>query len=254
MGTETVVGNRLQESTSIASLILGGTPASLSNRMPKLMKSSTENQRPRHILIVDDHEIVREGVGRLVELNFQDYTPLLANSYGEAIDAVHNNDVAMVITDLSIDGRGGIDLIREISSNPQSPPILVYSYHDEQEYGVRAIKNGASGYIQKNQTMAQLKAAIALTLAGKRYVSPEFAQSLVSFVRRDTKRPAHETLSDREFQVLCRLGKGVSIKDTAAELHLSVKTVSTYRSRILQKLELKSIAEIVRYCLDRKLV
>jgi DNA-binding NarL/FixJ family response regulator len=218
------------------------------------MKNTNGNHRPMHILIVDDHEVVRDGVGRLIEVHFQNYTARLAASYGEAIEAVHKDDVAMVITDLAIDGRGGIDLIREISSRPNSPPILVYSYHDEQEYGVRAIKNGASGYIQKSQTIAQLKEAIAQTLAGKRYVSPEFAQSLVSFVRRDTERPAHESLSDREFQVLCRLGRGVTIKDTGAELHLSVKTVSTYRSRILQKLQLKSIADIVRYCLDRRLV
>ncbi len=203
---------------------------------------------------MDDHEIVRDGVARIIKSQFGDYQPMTVSTYGEAIDAAHCNNLALVITDLSILGRGGIDLIQEIATINRTLPLLVYSMHDEKEFGLRAIQNGAWGYVQKGSTLAEFTEAIRQVLAGRRYVSAELAQSLVSFVRNDSDRAPHERLSTREFQILCRLAKGVSIKDIGGELFLSVKTVSTYRARIFTKLGVKSIAQMVRYALDRGLV
>lgn len=223
---------------------------SATNSMPKKEKRN----QTRMILIVDDHEIVRDGLARIIRSEFSDYEPILVATHGEAIDVAHSGNLALVITDLSILGRGGIDLIQEISAINRSLPVLVYSVHDEKEFGVRAIRNGAWGYVQKGSTLVELSGAIREVLAGRRYVSAELAQSLASFVRNDSDRPPHERLSTREFQILCRLAKGVSIKEIGTELILSVKTVSTYRARIFAKLEIKSIAQMVRYALERGLV
>jgi two-component system, NarL family, invasion response regulator UvrY len=208
----------------------------------------------RTILIVDDHEIVRDGVARIINAEFGDYEPVAVATYGEAIDAAHSGNLALVIADLSIVGRGGLDLIREISNLNRALPLLVYSMHDEKEFGLRAIRNGAWGYVQKGSTLAEFTGAIRQVLAGQRYVSADLAQSLVSFVRHDSDRPPHERLSTREFQILCRLAKGTSVKDIGSELFLSVKTVSTYRARIFTKLGVKSIAQMVRYAIERGLV
>jgi two-component system invasion response regulator UvrY len=205
------------------------------------------------ILIVDDHEIVREGVARIIGNQFDGYQCHLVATYGQAVEVVHNSKLALVITDLSIVGRGGIDLIQEIAIHKPSLPILVYSMHPEKDYGLRAIKNGAWGYVQKGDDLGELAKAIRHVLAGKQYVSPELGQTLVSYFRKDGDRPPHDLLSAREFQILCRLAKGASIKDIASELFLSVKTVSTYRARVFSKLGIKSIAELVKYAIDHGL-
>jgi len=206
------------------------------------------------ILVVDDHEIVRDGVTRIIKADFGEYSPRAVSTYGEAMEAVHEGNLALVIIDLSILGRGGIDLIQEITSINRDLPVLVYSMHDEKDFGLRAIKSGASGYVNKGKPTAELKEAIKQLLNGKRYVSHDLAQNLVSFVRKDTDRPPHERLSTREFQILCRLTAGAQIKEIASELFLSVKTVSTYRARIFAKLDFKSIADMVKYAVDHGLV
>jgi two-component system invasion response regulator UvrY len=218
------------------------------------MEKRAKEVRRGDILIVDDHEIVRDGVTRIIDTDFDGYNPKTASTYGEAIEAVHLGNLAMVIIDLSILGRGGIDLIQEITSINRDLPVLVYSMHDEKDFGLRAIKSGASGYVNKGRPTSELKEAIRQLLAGKRYVSHDLAQNLVSFVRKDTDRPPHERLSTREFQILCRLTAGAQIKEIASELFLSVKTVSTYRARIFVKLDFKSIADMVRYAVDHGLV
>jgi DNA-binding NarL/FixJ family response regulator len=212
-----------------------------------------ERGQLKTVLIVDDHEIVRDGVSRIVESRFPGYHARPVSSYGEAIDVFHSDPPALVITDLSIQGRGGIDLIQEIATTRQNLPILVFSMHGEKDYGLRAIKSGAWGYVQKSDGVKELVNAIEQVLAGKRYVSTDLAQTLVSFFRKDTDRPPHDRLSSREFQIVCKLAKGASIKEIASELFLSVKTVSTYRARIFTKLGIKSIADLVRYALDHDL-
>jgi two-component system, NarL family, invasion response regulator UvrY len=217
------------------------------------MAKKTDPTPQRSILVVDDHEIVRDGISRIIKTQFQNYEPKTVSTYGEAIEAMHANHFSLVITDLSILGRGGIDLIQEIAGMRPTLPILVFSMHGEKDYGLRAIKSGAWGYVQKSDGVGELTKAIDHVLAGKRYVSQDLAQSLVSFFRKDTDRPPHDLLSAREFQIACKLANGMSAKAIAGELFLSVKTVSTYRARVFEKLGVGSIADLVRYALDHNL-
>ena len=205
------------------------------------------------ILIVDDHEVVREGVALVLGRRFSNCIVGHASSYGEAMEQIHQAKWDLVITDLSINGRGGIDLIHEITTLRRDLPVLVFTMHDEQDYGIRAIKNGAAGFVRKGAGVKILMDAVGQVLQGRRFVSADLAQSLMSYIGKKTDGPPHEKLSDREFQVLCRIGRGVAMKEIGAELHLSVKTVSTYRARIFEKLGLKSLAEIVRYCIEHSL-
>lgn len=214
---------------------------------------SARDHQLKSILIVDDHEIIRDAISRIIEARFPQYRARPVSSYGEAIEIFHNDPLALVITDLSIQGRGGIDLIQEIATTRKDLPILVFSMHGEKDYGLRAIKSGAWGYVQKDESIRELVEAIEQVLAGKRYVSTDFAQTLVSFFKKDADRPPHECLSSREFQIICKLAKGASIKEIACELYLSVKTVSTYRARIFTKLGIKNIADLVRYALEHNL-
>jgi DNA-binding NarL/FixJ family response regulator len=205
------------------------------------------------ILIVDDHEVVREGVALVLGRRFKDCVVGHASSYGEAMELIHNARWDLVITDLSINGRGGIDLVNEITGLKRGLPVLVFTMHEESDYGIRAIKNGAAGFVRKDSGVKALMEAAVQVLQGKRYVSNELAQSIVSFIGKDEAGPPHLKLSDREFQVLCRIGHGEPMKEIAAELFLSVKTVSTYRARILDKLGMRSLAEIVKYCIEHSL-
>ena len=205
------------------------------------------------ILLVDDHEVVREGIAMVLGRRFSNCRLGHASSNSEAIEQVHQSDWNLVITDLTINGRGGIDLIHEISSACKGLPILVYTMHDEEEYGVRAIISGATGFVRKGAGVKTLLEAVGQLLQGRQFISPELSQKLVTFIRKGKGGPLHEKLSDREYQVLCRIGKGMAIKEIGAELFLSVKTVSTYRARILEKLGLKNLADIVRYCIEHTL-
>lgn len=205
------------------------------------------------ILLVDDHEVVREGVARVLGRRYNNCSLGHASTYERAVEMIHDGNWSLVITDISINGRGGIDIIQEVNSYRKDLPVLVFTMHEEQDYGIRAIKNGAAGYVCKAAGVKTLVEAVDQVLQGRRFVSPDLAQSLVSWVRKDSDGPPHGKLSDREFQVLCRIGRGVAIKEIGAELNLSVKTVSTYRSRVLEKLGLKSLADIVKYCIEHRL-
>lgn len=223
-------------------------------RAAAAISNKAERKPVKSVLIADDHEIVRVGLARIIGVEFGGYQPVCVATCDDAVEVARSGDLALAIVELSISGRGGMDLVREISSIERSPPVLVYSVHDESDFGLRAIRNGARGYVQKKSTLAELREAIRELLAGGRYVSKALAQSLASYVRGASDRPSHERLSAREFQILCRLAEGMSIKGIGAELVLSVKTVSTYRARICAKLGVRSIAEMVRYALERGLV
>lgn len=213
------------------------------------MTPSTDHHRPA-ILLVDDHEIVREGVTRVIQSRFQEYDIKGVSSCAEAIEAVQNSELALVITDLSMSGRSGTELIAEIAALKPGLPVLVHSMHGAKDHGLRAVREGAWGYVQKSDGIEVLVTAVRQVLAGKRFVGTDLAQSLLSYVRRDADRPPHDQLSGREFQILRKLVAGLSIKEIAGEFFLSVKTVSTYRARIFTKLSVNSIAELVRYALD----
>ena len=206
------------------------------------------------ILIADDHPIVREGLKQILE-----ETPdmLVADEAGnaqEVLDKVWKNDYDVLLLDISMPGRSGLDIIKELKSAKPNLRVLVLSVHPEEQYAVRVLKAGASGYLTKESDPDELIAAIRKVSQGRKYVSASLAEKLAFELGMDTERPPHETLSDREYQVLCMIASGKPVKEIAKELSLSVKTVSTYRSRILEKMNMKNNAELTRYAIKHELV
>ena len=205
---------------------------------------------------MDDYGVVREGIRHLIKnsLSDRELDVIDASTYGDAIALIHTHNLSLVITDITIRGRGGIDLIQEICRQPEQIPVLVFTDLSEEEFGVRAIRAGASGFVNKADGNELLLEGISKTLQGKRYISPKLADSLVSYVQRNNGTLPHHTLSDREFQVLLKLARGSSIKEISGELFLSIKTISTYRARIFEKMKIHSIADAIRYCIENGLV
>lgn len=208
------------------------------------------------LLIADDHPIVREGLRRVVE----DAPGGTITVAGEASDG---NEVLakaeslkpdVVLLDITMPGPGFVETIQRLKALRPQVRVLVLSVQPEDQFAVRALKAGASGYVSKNLSPEQLVTAIHEVTRGGRYISPTLAQRLAAAVADGADRPPHEGLSAREYQVLCLLGAGKSVKEIAAVMELSVKTVSTYRARILEKTTLKSNAEIIRYTLEHGLV
>ena len=208
------------------------------------------------LLIADDHPIVREGLRRVVE----DAPGGTITVAGEASDG---NEVLakaeslkpdVVLLDIMMPGPGFVETIQRLKALRPQVRVLVLSVQPEDQFAVRALKAGASGYVSKNLSPEQLVTAIHEVTRGGRYISPTLAQRLAAAVADGADRPPHEGLSAREYQVLCLLGAGKSVKEIAAVMELSVKTVSTYRARILEKTTLKSNAEIIRYTLEHGLV
>lgn len=208
------------------------------------------------LVIADDHPIVREGLRRVVE----DAPGGGITVAGEASDGdellaratTWNPDV--VLLDITMPGPGFVETIQRLKAILPRVRILVLSVQPEDQFAVRALKAGASGYVSKNLSPEQLVTAIHEVIRGGRYISPTLAQKLAAVVADGADRPPHEGLSAREYQVLCLIGAGKSVKEIAAVMDLSVKTVSTYRTRILEKTTLKSNAEIIRYTVEHGLV
>lgn len=208
------------------------------------------------LVIADDHPIVREGLRRVVE----DAPGGGITVAGEASDGdellaratTWNPDV--VLLDITMPGPGFVETIQQLKAILPRVRILVLSVQPEDQFAVRALKAGASGYVSKNLSPEQLVTAIHEVIRGGRYISPTLAQKLAAVVADGADRPPHEGLSAREYQVLCLIGAGKSVKEIAAVMELSVKTVSTYRTRIREKTTLKSNAEIIRYTVEHGLV
>ena len=206
------------------------------------------------ILIVDDHAIVRRGLRSLLSDEFHGAT------FGEAADAQqaveqlrqHKWDVALF--DITMPGKSGLDLLKEVEAEWPKLPVLVLSGHPEDQFAVRVLRAGAGGYMTKESAPEELAKAIHKILAGGRYVSPALAEKLALSVNKDVTRTPHETLSDREYDVMSRIAAGKTVTEIADELALSVKTISTYRTRVLEKLGVKNSAEIVQYAIRNDLV
>lgn len=208
----------------------------------------------KKILIVDDHPIVRDGLKQILA----DADGLVvggeAASADEALSLVRQADWDLVVLDITLPGRTGIDLMRDLRRERPALPVLMLSIHPEEELGVRAVKAGAAGYLNKECASDDLVRAIQLIVTGNKYVSRFLAERLIEEIQRDTAKPPHEMLSDREYEVMSLVAAGKSMKEIAAALSLSKSTVSTYRSRILDKLKVRSNAEITRYALQHGLV
>lgn len=206
------------------------------------------------ILIVDDHAIVRQGLKQILA-DIPDLVVAGGASNGqEALEMVRAGHWDVVVLDISLPGPNGLIVLRQLKSRYPRLPVLVLSMHAEEQYAVRALKAGAAGYLTKESAPEQLITAIRKVASGGKYVSPALMEKFVSEVGTTLKKPRHETLSDREFQVLCMIGAGKTLTEIAQDLRLSVKTVGTHRTRILKKMQLKNNAVLIHYALRTGLV
>lgn len=207
-----------------------------------------------NILIADDHSVVREGLKQIISGN-TDMTVLAeAGNGNEAIEKIRKNPISVAILDISMPGKNGLDTVKEIKVIRPDLPVLILSMYPEEQYALRFFRAGASGYLTKKSAPEELVNAIRTVSKGKKYVSPSLAEKLVGELDVTTEKPLHSSLSDREFQVLCLIASGKTSGEIAEELFLSVKTVSTYRARILEKLRLKNTAELINYAIQNQLV
>jgi len=206
------------------------------------------------ILIADDHSIVRAGLKTLLSgLDDMEVTGE-AGSGEETIRMARKGEWDIVLLDISMPDKNGVDTLNEIKRHQPELPVLMLSMHPESQYAVNLLRAGASGYVSKEGAPEELVQAIRTVAQGRRYVSPTLAELLVSDLNKDSERPLHGTLSDREFQIFCKLAGGQAATRIAEDLFLSVKTVSTYRTRILEKMGMKTNAELTYYAIKNGLI
>jgi DNA-binding NarL/FixJ family response regulator len=214
----------------------------------------TAPHRPCNILVADDHAVVRRGLRQVIADECDGATVEEASTGQAALDAVRRQDWAVVILDINLPDKNGLEVLKDLKAMRPALPVLILSHHAEAEYAARAFKAGAAGYLTKESASEELAAAIRKVLAGGRYVSPSFAEQLAGRLTSDLDTLPHHALSDREHLVLCQIAQGKAVSQIADELALSVKTISTYRARLLEKLQLANNAELMRYAFDHRLV
>jgi two-component system, NarL family, invasion response regulator UvrY len=207
-----------------------------------------------NVVVIDDHAVVREGLKRIISENPGMAVSGEAGDGFEAMKVVKSHPCDVVLLDITMPNRNGLDVLKQIHAESPRLPVLVLSMHAEDQYAIRVLRAGAAGYLTKESAPAKLVQAIRKVVRGGKYVSQTLAEKLVFDLDADVDRVPHEALSDREFQVLCMIASGKTVGDIAEELALSVKTISTYRVRILEKLQMKNNAEITRYAIKQGLV
>ncbi|EXJ14956.1 response regulator [Imhoffiella purpurea] len=206
------------------------------------------------ILIADDHAVVRQGIRQVLALGADFEVVAEAKDGWEVIEMLRDGPVDLLLTDMSMPGPSGVELLKRLKEERPGLPVLVLSMHGEAQVAARAIKAGANGYVTKDCEPAALLNAVRRVARGGHFVSPELAQRMVFETGLGSEAPPHESLSDREYEIFLHLIKGQRLNEIAEELHLSPKTVSTHKMRIMQKLDLKSAAELVRYGIERGLI
>jgi two-component system, NarL family, invasion response regulator UvrY len=204
--------------------------------------------------LADDHAVVRHGLRQILADEFKRAAFGEARNAQEALDLVWKENWDVAILDITMPGRSGLDVLREIKKSKPRLPVLVLSMHPESQFAVRVLKRGASGYMTKESAPVELVGAVKKVIAGGRYVSSSLAEKLATYLSGDSQKPPQELLSDREFQVLRLIASGKIVSEIARELSLSVKTISTYRSRILEKMGLRNNAELMHYAMQHQLV
>ncbi len=206
------------------------------------------------ILLVDDHAIVRQGVRQLL-LNHNIAREVVeAESGAQALAALEGDAFDVVLLDISLPDMNGVEVLKRMKRRAAGTPVMMFSMYREDQYAVRSLKAGAAGYLSKTVTAAQMADAIRQVAAGRKYVSPALAEALADYVSFDSDQLPHEKLSDREYQTLCMLASGKRLTDIAHALSLSVKTVSVYRARLLEKMKLRNNAELTFYVMSNRLV
>ena len=206
------------------------------------------------ILVIDDHEVVRLGVKQILEMNFLYVEVGEADTGQKGIAAVQQEAWDLAIVDISLPDQSGLGLLCKLHSLAPNLPLMVLSLHTEEQYAVRAFRAGAMAYLTKQVAPGELAKAVRHVLAGRMYVTPSLGEYMASSLTKHPTRPGHHTLSERELEVFVLLAQGQSVRHIAESLALSMKTVSTYRARLLDKLQLTTTAELIRYALDHRLV
>jgi DNA-binding NarL/FixJ family response regulator len=206
------------------------------------------------ILIADDHAIVRKGINQILSEGFPDAEIDEVANAEAMISKIMESEWDVIISDLSMPGRSGLEAIPQIKQINPKLPVLIMSIHSEDHYAIRVLKAGGSGYLSKDLAPDELVTAVKRVLTGKKYITANVAEKLASMVDKDENKPLHQMLSDREFTVLQLLGSGKSLSEIAESMILSINTVSTYRSRILVKMNLKNNTDITLYCIENKLM
>ncbi len=206
------------------------------------------------VIIVDDHAVVRKGLKQIIEDAPDIYVSDEAASGTELLEKLSDNKYDVVMLDISMPDKDGLDTLKDIRFQAPELPVLIFTVYPEEQYAMRVLKSGAAGYINKECEPEEIIKAIRKVAEGRKYISPELAEILANSIDGKGHHADHENLSDREFQVMLMIASGKTVKEIAAELSLSVNTISTYRIRILEKMKMKNNAEITRYAINNKLV
>ena len=206
------------------------------------------------ILIVDDHAIVREGLKQILSETSDMVASDEACNGHEALEKIRKKNYDVVILDLSLPDISGLEILKEIKSIKPKTLVLILTIHPEEQYAIRTLKAGASGYLTKESAHDELINAIRKISSGGKYVTESLAEKLAFDLEVDSEKPLHETLSDREYEVMCKLASGETVNKIAKEMHLSPKTISTYRTRVLEKIGMKTNAELTRYAMQHGLI
>ena len=205
------------------------------------------------IITIDDHAVVRRGLKQIIEEEPDMKVVGEAGDGRDAISVIRQTAREIVILDISLPGISGIEVLHHLRHEHPDLPVLIMSMHEEEQYALRVLKAGASGYLKKDSIPEELIKAIRKIIAGKKYISPSFSETLIPG-QKLSEKPLHENLSDREFQIMCMIARGKALKDIGEALCISGKTVSTYRTRILEKMRMKTNADMVSYALKHELI
>jgi two-component system, NarL family, invasion response regulator UvrY len=206
------------------------------------------------ILVADDHAIVRRGLRQIVADESDMEVVGEAQTAQKILDLAREEEWDVIVLNISMPGRGGFEALKALKQTHSKRPVLVLSMYPEDQFAVRAFRAGAAGYMTKESAPEELVQAIRKVVRGGKYVSPSLAEKLAAELGEDAERPPHEALSEREYHVLCLLASGKTVTQIAAEMSLSVKTISTYRARLLEKMRMKTNAEVTRYAIEHRLV
>ena len=227
------------------------------------MTGPPDRKRNRHLtkghvsvintLIADDHAIVREGLRQIVSRESDMRISGEAESAGAMFDLLGETGVDIIVLDISMPGKSGLEALKELKLKYPDIPVLILSIYGEDQYGIRALKAGAEGFLKKVSAPGELVAAIRKIIQGGRYISESLAEKIADHIAAGSRLP-HETLSDREYQIMCQIASGMSTEEIADELSISVHTVYSYRNRLLEKMKMKSNVELTRYAIRNRLI
>jgi two-component system invasion response regulator UvrY len=208
----------------------------------------------KHILIADDHSVVRKGLRQILLEAFPFADIEEVADAEELFKKIIKQKFDVVISDISMPGRSGLEVLQQVKQDQPKLPVLILSVHSEEQYALRVLKAGASGYLNKDSAPEELVKAVNQLMLGKKYISHAVAEKLASSLDQDNSRALHELLSDREFEVLKRLASGKSVSEIADQFSLNVSTISTYRARVLEKMNLRTNADLTLYAIEHKLL